>query len=263
MSQTTNKMSQFLQWIDLAAILTLRETKRRYKQKYLRFAWAFISPLFSLVVFTLVFSRVTKLPSEGVPYPVFSFVALVPWYFFAACLTTATISLVTNAHLITRVKFPRIILPISSICSNLPDFAVSLLMMVLLFVFYGVDLADKHLIYLIPIFLIQLLLTVGIAFLLSIGNVYIRDINNALGIVLQAWLLFSPVAYSLSMVKHNRFLYLLNPMAGLLDGYRKVLIHHSAPNFVYLAISFLVSILIFALGCWTFRKWQRNLADAL
>ena len=256
-------LKSIIKWWDLVAVLALKEIKQRYKQRYLRAAWTVIHPIFTMIIFTVIFSRVAKLPSEGIPYPVFNFTALVPWSFFAACLSFSCNSLVVNHNLINRLKFPRITIPISSILSAFLDFAVALVLLAILFTIYHVSVGI-NIIYLIPVFLIQVLFTLGIVFILSISNAYIRDVQSALSIVIQAWMLASPVAYSLNMVGEKfRFFYLLNPMAGILDSYRKILIHNVAPNFSYLAISLFVSLIIFIFGYYLFKKFERNLADII
>jgi lipopolysaccharide transport system permease protein len=248
---------------DLIFELSLKEIKRRYKQRYLRLAWAVINPLISVAVFTLVFSKAARITSENVPYPIFSFTALVPWYFFAACVTNATNSLITNAHFISKIRIPRIVLPISQVCSNLLDFAISLALLFFLCLFYKISFTC-HILWLIPIFVIQFIFTLGMAFILSIANAYMRDIQNVVPVLLKAWLLLSPVAYPLHLVaERHRFLYLLNPMAGILDGYRKALIHHRSPELTYLGISFIVSIIIFWAGYLMFKKMETHLADII
>jgi len=248
---------------DLIAALALKEIKQRYKQRYLKLAWAIINPVFTLIVFTVIFSRVAKLPSEGVPYPVFNFTALVPWSFFAACLGYCCNSLVANNNLITRLKFPRITIPIASILAASVDFAIASILLAVLFLIYHISVGI-NIIYLVPILFIQLLFTLGAAFILSSANAYLRDTRSALQLIIQVWMLASPVAYSLNMVGEKfRFFYLLNPMAGILDSYRRVLIHNTAPNFSYLAISFFISLLVFIFGYWFFKKLEPNLADII
>lgn len=252
-----------VKWWNLIAVLAINEIKRRYKQKYLRAAWVIIHPIFTMILFTAVFSRVAKLPSEGVPYPVFNFTALVPWSFFATCLISSCNSLLANYNLITRLRFPRITLPVASILAGLLDFAIALALLAILFAIYHIGVGI-YVIYLIPIILIQLLFTFGMAFILSISHAYLRDIRNALTIFLQTWMLASPVGYSLNMVGEKfRFFYLLNPMAGILDSYRKILIHNTAPNLSYLAISFFISLIVFIFGYWLFKKLERDLADII
>ncbi len=248
-------------WWDLVTALALKEIKQRYKQKYLRFGWTIISPIFTLLVFTLIFSRVAKLPSEGVPYPIFNFTALVPWAFFAICLNFGCKSLVINCNLITRLEFPRITIPISSILACFLDFVIALILLAFLFTIYHIDIGI-NVIYLIPVFLIQILFTLGVVFTLSICNAYLRDIQSSLSVIIQAWMLISPVGYSLNMVGEKlRFFYLLNPMAGILDSYRKILIHNRPPEFSYLLISFSISLVVFIFGYWLFKKLEPNLAD--
>ena len=256
-------VKNLIKWRDVVAALALKEIKQRYKQRYLRIAWALINPLFSMIVFTLIFSRVAKLPSEGVAYPIFNFTALVPWSFFAVSLSFSCRSLTLNYNLITRLEFPRITIPISAILASLLDFALASILLAILFSIYHIGIGI-NIIYLIPVFLIQLLFTAGVAFILSICNAYLRDIQAALPIIIQSWMLASPVGYSLNMVGEKlRFFYLLNPMAAILDSYRKILIHNMPPNFSYLAIATSVSLIVFIFGYCLFKKLERNLADII
>lgn len=258
-----HEMRSLFRWSDLILVLALKDIKRRYKQKYLRSAWAVINPVFTLVVFTLIFSKVAKVSSEGVPYPLFGFTALIPWYLFSSSLMSSANSLVTNSHLITRLKFPRIILPIASIGPNLLDFFISLPLLALLFVIYGAGFGI-NVWFLIPILMIQLILMFGLGFILAVGNAYLRDIQAALTIFIQGWLLISPVAYSMELVgRQHRLIYLMNPMAGILDSYRKVLLHNEMPNFFYLSVSLVMAIILFQIGYRLFRKLERNLADII
>ncbi|MCG2705733.1 MAG: ABC transporter permease [Candidatus Omnitrophica bacterium] len=252
-----------VKWRDLIIALALKELKQRYKQRYLRAAWAAVNPLFTMVIFVFIFSRVAGFSSEGVPYPVFNFVALVPWSFFAGCLVLSCNSLISNYNLITRLRFPRITIPISSVMANLLDFAITIFILAVMFAMYHISIGISA-IYLIPVFLIQLLFTFGMAFILSISNAYLRDIQSSLTVIIQAWMLISPVAYSLDMIGEKyRFFYLLNPMAGILDSYRKILIHNTAPDFYCISISFFVSLAVFVLGYWFFKKLERDLADII
>ena len=256
-------LKSLIKWWDLICALALKDIRQRYKQRYLRAAWSVINPIFTMIIFMIIFSRVAKLPSEGVPYPVFNFTVLVPWSFFAACLSLSCSSLAANHHLITKVKFPRITIPLSSILASFLDFAIAILLLIILFIIYRVRVGIS-IIYLLPVLLIQLLFTMGMAFILSICNAYLRDVQSALPKIIQVWMLASPVGYSLNMVGEKyRFFYLLNPMAGILDSYRKILIHNRAPNFSYLAISAFVSLIVFIFGYWLFKKLERDLADII
>jgi ABC-type polysaccharide/polyol phosphate export permease len=257
------KLKSFMNWYDLIAVLTITNLKRRYKQRYLRAAWAVIHPLFTMVVFTLVFSRLAKLPSEDIAYPLFNFTALVPWTFFAAAVNSSTTCLNSNYNLITRINFPRITIPLASIAAAFVDFIMAFVILVIMFVAYRQPVG-LTIFYILPLLLIQLLFIMGVCFVVSLGNVYLRDIQNAMPLVMQGWLLISPVGYSLSIVNEKlRFLYLLNPMAGILDSYRKVVLHSEAPNFYYLGVAVFISIVVFVFGYWFFKRCEKSIVDII
>ncbi len=257
-------MNRFLKWKDLILILALTNLKQRYKQRYLRFAWAVIHPLFMMAVFTIVFSRVAKLPSEGVPYPLFSFTALVPWTFFASSLSFCVYCLNAQFNLITRINFPKITIPLGSILATSFDFLIAICLLIVMFFLYRFTI-DPKAILIIPIIIIQLIFTIGVGLILSIANVYLRDIQNALPLIMQAWMLASPVGYSLNMVVNDklRFFYLLNPMAGILDSYRRVLLHNQLPSLYYLGMAFVVALITFIFGYWFFKRNEAHMADII
>ena len=250
-------------WQELLFAFTRKEFKRRYKQRYLKAAWTVLHPLFTLLIFITIFSRVAKLPSEQVPYALFSFTALIFWSYLAACVNSSTNALLSNSQMITRLRFPRMVIPFATVLANFPDFLISVVLLVLFLAFNKVGVSP-HLAFLVPIFLAQLLTTFGAALILSIANVYMRDIQSALPILIQAWMLISPVGYSLSMVgKPFRPFYLLNPMAGILDSYRKVLIHHELPDAGALLTAEAVSVILFVTGLVFFQKLEKNVADVI
>ena len=256
-------VKRFLRWHDLILVLAYLNIKKRYKQRYLRAAWAVINPLFTMFIFTVVFSRVAKLPSEGVAYPVFNFTALIPWTFFAASMSFCVYSLNAQSSLITRINFPKITIPLGSILATAFDFVIGSALLMIMYLIYGVHIGYS-IIYIIPILIIQLMFTVGLGLIISITNVYLRDIQNALPLIMQAWMLASPVGYSLGMVGDKfKFYYLLNPMAGILDSYRQVLLHHRAPNFYYLTMAFIVSFIVFIFGYWFFKKNEAHVTDVV
>ena len=250
-------------WKNLISALTSREIKKRYHKAYLSIAWSIINPLATLAVFAIIFYRVAKLNSEGISYPLFSLTGLIPWIFLANSIQYSSRSLIMSQTMITRLKFPYISLPISSVYANLPGFLIPFALLSSWFIF-----AQNHhswtLLYVIPIFLIQFILALGISFFVSIGTAYFRDLQNVLPIFVQCWLLLSPVGYSLGQTgKGLRFLYLFNPMAGIIDAYRKILIHQTPPNFEYFFIASITSCFIFVLGYLFFKKLEWNLADAI
>jgi lipopolysaccharide transport system permease protein len=256
-------IERFSRWKNLIFILAYLNIKKRYKQRYLRAAWAVINPLFTMLIFTVVFSRVAKLPSEGVPYPVFNFTALIPWTFFAASMSFCVYSLNAQSSLITRINFPKITIPLGSILATAFDFLIGLALLIIMYFIYKVYI-DYTVFFIIPILIIQLMFTVGAGLIISITNVYMRDIQNALPLILQAWMLVSPVGYSLDMVGDKfKFFYLLNPMAGIIDSYRQVLLHHRAPNFYYLGMSFFVSLGVLIFGYWFFKRNEAYVTDVV
>jgi len=255
--------TKFSRWGDLIFALALTNIKQRYKLGYLRLAWAIINPLFTMFILFLVFSRVAKLPSEGVPYPVFCFVAIVPWSFFSASAGFCANSLSANFNLITRINFPRATIPLGSILATFLDFAIALALLGVLLLSFNIKMGPAFLMV-FPIIFIQVLLMIGVGFILAILNIYMRDIQNALPLILQAWMLISPVGYSMSMVGNKlKPFYLLNPMAGILDSYRKVLLHNQMPDLHYLGTAAIISVIIFFLGYWVFKKNEKNLADII
>lgn len=251
-----------LYW-ELFANMVRREIKGRYSQTFLGLGWALIQPFIVMVAFTLVFSRFAKVSSEGVPYPIFSYSALVPWTFFASAISAGTFSIAAYRGLVTRVYFPRIILPVAEVSTRLLDFFVASLLLFVLMATYGI--APTWWVLFIPVMLaIQLLLAIGVTLWTSALYVFYRDIGPVVQLGLQVWLLMSPVAYPLSVVPaHLQSLYLLNPMAGLIEGYRSVLIFGRAPDPSALGIALLVTGVILLGGYLFFRELDRYFADVI
>lgn len=249
----------------LAIILALsvKELKKRYHETYLRTAWLAINPIIMMSIFNVVFSKIVRVSSEGAPYSLFVLTALVPWTFFASSIYRTCLSLTANRNLIIRLGFPRMAIPLAVILANFCEFAFTGVVFFLLLLIYHVPLGVWF-VYLIPLLLIQLLLTVGIGFIVSIVNAYAQDTTHAMPVFLQAWMLASPIAYPLGTV-HQQILpiYLLNPMAEIVDGYRKIILHQQSPELFYLKISFLLSLIIFLSGFFIFKKFERNLADII
>jgi len=247
----------------IIANLALGDLKIRYKQTCLRFAWALLQPLTNLLIFAIVFSRIIKVSSEGTPYLLFSYCALLPWNFFATCFLSATTCMQKNVNLITRVNFPKITIPLSAIVASLLDFLISFAILIILMCYYKVGL-NITMLFLVPIFLIQLIFTVGVVLIMVTLTMYIKDFEQAASFIIRLGMLISPVGYSLQMIP-GKFInfYLLNPMASLLDSYRKVLLHQALPNFEYLSIGFFVSLVILIFGFWFFKKGEPAFVDML
>ena len=246
---------------ELFYFLAWRDIKLRYKQTVLGVLWALIQPLFTMLVFTLFFGNLAKIPSDGAPYPLFYIAALLPWTYFAATLATSGNSLVTNAQLITKVYFPRAILPVSGAMSGLLDFAIGCLILVGLMIYYGVQPGWPLLLW--PILLIPLVLvTVGISMILASLNVRYRDIKYALPFMIQLWLFVTPVIYPTSIIPERfRFVAALNPLTGIIDAFRKSIIPSQRIDWQLLLVSSLLTVIIFTAGLMFFRKTERTFAD--
>lgn len=248
---------------ELLISIATRDIKVRYKQSFLGIGWALLQPLSLMVVFTLVFSRFAKVPTNGIPYPIFSYCALLPWILFANSLSYGIPSLVNNIHLVTKIYFPREIFPIATIFACFIDFLIGSIIFIGLLFYYKISISIY--ILFIPILLIiQILLTLGIVFFLSALNVFFRDIKHIIPLAVQLWMFLSPVAYSLSSVPDRfRGLYIFNPMVGILDGYRAIILSREMVDINSLIISFTFSIVLFFFSYRFFKKMEMKFADII
>ncbi len=255
-------LKEMWEYRELLYFLTWRDVKVRYKQTLLGVAWAVIQPLFMMVVFTVVLGRLARVPSEGLPYPVFSFVALVPWTFFSNGLTQSASSLVSNSSLITRVYFPRLIIPISSILVFLVDFICAFAVLLGLMMYYGISPARTS-ILLVPCFLVlALVVSVGVGLWLSAINIRFRDVRHAVPFVMQLWLFLTPVAYPGSLVKGAwSVAFSLNPMVGVIEGFRWSLVGGGEGVLAAVAVSAAVGFTLLVTGALYFRHTERVFAD--
>lgn len=245
---------------ELLAFLAWRDIKVRYKQTVLGAAWAIIQPVFTMVVFSTVFGRLGKIPSEGFPYPIFTFVALLPWQLFAHALTHSSQSLVSEARLISKVYFPRLIIPFSSVCAGLVDFLVAFGILLVLMPFYRI-VPTVHLVLLPAFVAIAVLTALGAGLWLSALNVKYRDVRYTVPFLTQCWLFLSPVAYPSSLIPEAwRWLYGLNPMVGVIEGFRWALLGASPPMGT-LVVSLLITGVLFVGGLYYFRSTERVFAD--
>jgi lipopolysaccharide transport system permease protein len=247
---------------ELGGFLALRDLKVRYKQAVFGAAWAVFQPLAGVVVFTLVFRRLAKVPSDGIPYPLFVFAGLAVWSYHASSVTRATQSLVGNAPLVTKVYFPRQLVPLAAVLPGLVDLALSLLMLGVLLVVY--QTAPSWAVLTLPLWLVALVATtLGVGLWLSALNVQYRDINHAITLFIQLWLFVSPVAYPSSMVEGGwRLLYALNPMAGVIDAFRWALLRGPRPG-PTLLISLAVTAVLLVSGVLYFQRTERRFADVI
>jgi lipopolysaccharide transport system permease protein len=247
---------------ELIATFTLRDVKLRYKQTGLGVLWAIIQPLLMMLIFTFFFGRLAKLPSDGIPYPLFVLAALLPWTLFSEGLTRSTTSMVTNANIMTKVYFPRLVMPLAGILSPLVDFGVSLLILVVMMAYYGY-VPGLTLIFL-PLFVLFALATsLGIGLWLSALNVRYRDFQYTVPFIIQLWLFASPVVYPASLVPESiRFLYGLNPMAGVIEGFRWALYGTAMPGAMMLVSAGVVLLLLIS-GAFYFRRMEQYYADVV
>jgi lipopolysaccharide transport system permease protein len=247
---------------ELIYFLTWRDLKVRYKQTLLGASWAILKPFMMMVVFSIFFGNLAQVPSDGLPYPIFVYAALLPWEFFSNALSVTSRSLVGNSHMITKVYFPRIILPLSSILSGVVDFAIAFVILLGMMVFYQVSPTSAF--WTLPLFLLLAMITaLGVGLWLSALNVLYRDIGYITPFLVQFWLFISPVVYGTSRIPENwQFLYALNPMVGVVNGFRWALlgIQEYAPD-SSLVISTVVAFLILLSGLVYFRRTQRLFAD--
>ena len=252
----------FQHW-DLISSFAMRDIKARYKQTVLGVAWAVLQPLSMMVVFTLVFSLFAKVPSDGIPYPVFAYSALIFWIFFSNTISSGTVAMVANAPLIRKIYFPRETLLIAVVLGGLLDLGVASILFVALLVYYKVALSLAAF-WVIPLLLLQTTLIFGVISLTAAAHVYYRDIGHALPLVVQLWMFATPVAYPLSVIPGwlHPF-YMLNPMAPIIDGYRRALILGATPDLVALGVSASITVVITAFALLVFKRAARTFADVI
>ncbi|MCL5999493.1 MAG: ABC transporter permease [Chloroflexi bacterium] len=256
-------LSELYRYRDLLWMWTLRDIKVRYKQSLLGAAWAIVQPLSLMLIFSVIFSYFVKVPTEGIPYPVFSYSAVLPWTFFAASISFAVPSLVQNMSLVTKIYFPREILPMSAVGASMVDFLIACGVFAIMLVLY--DIPFRVTLVLAPVLLlIQVFFTLGIVLFSSALNVFYRDIRFVVPLLVQLWMYVSPVIYPVTTVPESlRGLYMLNPMAGLIEAYRAIALRGSWPQWEYLAISAAVAVVVFILGYAYFKRVEWQFADLI
>jgi homopolymeric O-antigen transport system permease protein len=248
---------------ELLYFLTWRDIKVRYKQTALGAAWAIIQPFFTMVVFSLFFGKLAKIPSDGVPYPIFSYAALVPWTFFAHGLNQSSHSLVGSANLIRKIYFPRLIVPLSSVLSGAVDFALAFLVLLGMMLYYGVVPTVN--IFLLPLFfLLAMVTSLGVGLWLSALNVEFRDVRYAVPFLVQFWLFSTPIAYPSSLLQEPwRTLYGINPMVGVVEGFRWALLGTDTAPGPIIAVSAVVALALLVGGAFYFRRMEKTFADVV
>jgi homopolymeric O-antigen transport system permease protein len=246
---------------ELIGFLIWRDLKVRYKQTVLGVAWAVIQPFFTMIVFSVIFGRLAKVPSDGLPYPVFAFCALLPWQLFAFALTEASNSVVTNQRLLTKVYFPRLLMPLSSICVGLADFLISFVILLGMMAYYGI--APHAAALTIPLWTILAMATaLGVGLWLAALNVRYRDIRYTVPFLTQIWMYATPVAYASSLVPLAwRPFYALNPMVGVIEGFRWALLGQHNVSATTISVSMVTVGLLLISGLFYFRRTERTFAD--
>lgn len=257
------KLRELFEYRELLYFLVWRDIKVRYKQTALGASWAIIQPFFTMVVFSLFFGRLAKVPSDGVPYPIFSFAALVPWTFFATSLINSSNSLVGSANLIKKVYFPRLAIPIATVLSGLVDFAIAFVMLIGMMLWYGIPLT-VHTLWL-PLFLLLAVATsLGVGLWLSAMNVEYRDVKYVVPFLTQFWMLATPVAYPSSLLSGKwRAVYALNPMVGVVEGFRWSLLGTKTNLGSIILVSSVTAAVILISGAFYFRRMERTFADVV
>ena len=247
---------------ELLYFLTWRDIKIRYKQTVLGFAWAVIQPLFMMVVFSLFFGTLAKLPSEGIPYPLFSYAALLPWTLFASGMTRSSNSLVADANLIQKVYFPRLIMPLASVLAPVVDFLAAFVILIGMMFYFGYT-PGVTMLWLLPFILLELVFALGVGLWLSAINVQYRDVGYTIPFLVQLGLFVSPVVYPSTMLPERfQAIYGLNPMAGVIEGFRWALLGTEPPTYL-IAASTGIAVLILITGVFYFRRRERAFADVV
>jgi len=256
-------MEELREYHELIYFLVWRDIKVRYKQTALGVIWAVLQPFLTMVVFTIFFGNLASVPSDGIPYPIFSFAGLLPWQLFANALTNSSNSLINNTSLITKVYFPRLILPLSSVVGGLVDFFLAFLVLIGMMFYYGIT--PTYGVLILPLLI---LLTITISFSVSLWmsalNVQYRDVRFTIPFLTQFWLLITPIAYPSSLVPEKwRFIYGLNPMAGVVEGFRWALLGKTNETGPLIFLSIIIVILLLIGGLIYFRRMEKTFADII
>lgn len=253
-------------WIyrELIYFMIWRDLKVRYKQTLLGAFWAILQPVLTVLIFNFLFSSVAKMPSDGLPYPIFSYTALLPWGLFATALNSASRSLTSNSNMIGKVYFPRLILPMASVLGGLVDFAIAFVILIGLMIYYHVT-PGWNALWALPVFtLLSIITALGVALWLSAINVQYRDVGYALPFISQFWMFITPIAYSSKVISEKwQIAYALNPMAGVVNGFRWALLNSGNPPDVLVLISTVIALLILITGLIYFRNMERTFADTI
>ncbi len=257
------KLRELWEYRELLYFLIWRDVKVRYKQTILGVGWAIIQPFFTMVVFNIFFGKLAKMPSDGIPYPIFTYAGLVPWTFFANGLSKGSNSLVSSANLIKKVYFPRLIIPVSSVLSGIIDFLFAFIILVGMMFYFGISLS-VNIIWLPLLLTLSFFASLSVSFWFSALNVQFRDVQYITPFITQIWLFATPIAYPSSLLSEPwRTLYGLNPMVGVVEGFRWALLNtNSAPGPIII-VSSLITVTLLIGGALYFRKMEKDFADVV
>ena len=258
------RLNELWQYRELLYFLTWRDIKVRYKQTVLGAAWAILQPFMTMVVFSLFFGALAQIPSDGVPYPIFSYTALVPWTFFASGLSNSADSLVGSANLIKKVYFPRLAIPIATVLSGVVDFLIAFVVLLVMLLVYGM-LPTLNVVFLPFFMLLAFITALGVGLWLSALNVQFRDVRYTIPFITQFWLFITPIAYPSSLIENDvlRAIYGINPMAGVVEGFRWALLGTDSAPGPTIIVSFAAALLLFVGGMFYFRRMEKTFADVV
>lgn len=257
------RLHELWEYRELLYFLTWRDIKVRYKQTVLGAAWAIIQPFFTMVIFSLFFGKLAKIPSDGIPYPIFAYAALVPWIFFANGLTQSSNSLVGSANLIKKVYFPRLVIPISSVVSGAVDFVLAFTVLLGMMLFYGI-FPTFNIIWLPFLLVLAFVTSLGVGLWFSAMNVQFRDVRYTIPFLTQVWLFATPIAYPSSLLSEPwRTVYGLNPMVGVVEGFRWALLGTDTAPGPVIVVSSLAALFILIGGAFYFRRMEKTFADVV
>lgn len=255
------KLNELWEYRELLYFLIWRDVKVRYKQTVLGAGWAIIQPFFTMVVFSLFFGKLAKMPSDGIPYPIFSYAALVPWTFFTNGLNKASNSLVSNANLIKKVYFPRLCIPIASVLSGVFDFLLSFMVLIAMMFYYNLT-PTINIVWLPCLLLLALCASLSVSLWLSAMNVQFRDVRYIVPFIIQFWMFATPIVYPSSLLPEPwRTVYGINPMVGVVEGFRWALLGTTTAPGSIIIVSSLVTFLLLVSGAFYFRRMEKSFAD--
>ncbi len=252
---------ELAEYRDLFKFLVIRDIKIKYKQTVLGFGWAIIQPFFTMIVFSIVFGRLAKVPSDGIPYPLFSYTALVPWTYFSMALTGSTSSLIVGAGIFTKVYFPRMIIPLTPVLAGLVDFCIAFVIIIGLMVWYGVS-PTVNIVFIPLLVLLMVLTAAGMGMWLSALTIQYRDIKYAVHFLVQIMMYAAPVVWPVSLISDQyRLVYGLYPMAGVIEGFRSAMLGHNPMPWDLIAAGSISALILFLSGALYFRWKERIFAD--